>query len=133
MIFDCEKCGDVDAVLIDGYNFAERTLEGIMFRVFYRDGKLVSQVEPDYADIFSDYNEDKWLKKCVEHVESMEDDVEGECPCCGLDIYLRPDDVPRGQTGPRPDSPSQSVGLHNLADIARIASDEAKRKGIIPE
>jgi len=95
MKFDCEKCGDVDAVIVDGYGFGDRLLEGVMFKVFYRDGKLTAEVMPDSANYFNDLNTKKWLAACVQYVQDMEDDVEGQCPCCDEDIYLRPDSKPR--------------------------------------
>jgi Asp-tRNA(Asn)/Glu-tRNA(Gln) amidotransferase C subunit len=94
MKFDCEKCGNVDHVLIDGYGFAERMLEGVIFKVFYKDGKLAAEVMPEHADYFADFNQDKWLQECIEHVKQFEDDVEGSCPNCNGDIYLEPEETP---------------------------------------
>lgn len=97
MKFDCQNCGDVDAVLINGYSFAERLLEGVMFKVFYKDGELIAEVMPEDADFFSDFNEIRWLDKCLKKVNSMEGDVGGSCPCCKEDIYFRPDDEARSE------------------------------------
>jgi predicted RNA-binding Zn-ribbon protein involved in translation (DUF1610 family) len=92
MIFNCEKCGDVDAVLVDGYSFGDRLLEGVIFRVTRNSqGGLKAVVEPEFADYMGKMNAKKWIKECIRYVEEHEDDCAGQCPKCGDDIYLKPE------------------------------------------
>ena len=92
MIFECENCGVVKSVLIDGYGFGDRLLEGVMFRVTRsKGGKWSVTVEPEWEDYMSkNLNTKIWLDKCLEYIEDP--DVGGsigECPKCGDNVFLR--------------------------------------------
>lgn len=82
----CEKCGQADYVLIDGYWFGDTLLEGVMFRVSKRGGRWVAVVDPKDADYLADIGPAKWTREAKEYANSKALDV-AYCPKCGGDIY----------------------------------------------
>lgn len=45
MKFHCEDCGYMDKILVDGYDFGDRLLEGVMFWIICgEDGSVSSQI-----------------------------------------------------------------------------------------
>lgn len=89
MRFNCEQCGDVDQILVDGYGCGDRLLEGVMFKVVMaEDESLTAEVMPLFQDYFEQLNPN-WVDKIVEYVEEHIDDCVGKCPHCKQDIaYL---------------------------------------------
>lgn len=90
MMFNCPKCGALDHVLVSGGQFAGRILDGIVFRVEVSDERVYTvSVLPQYADFFSNFNEEKFLAQAREHAEVYDF---AECPTIGCpeDIYLQP-------------------------------------------
>lgn len=86
MKLKCDNCGDIDHVLVDGYRFGERLMEGVMFKVEDKDGKPHAiGVTDDCKDYFEDFNKDKWLRDCE---ASCENDDVGTCPKCGDDVDI---------------------------------------------
>ncbi len=84
--FNCEDCGDLDYVLINGYDFGDRLLEGVMFRGF-PDGHV--EIDPEGAEYFKDLNQKKWLKEAKRHfAEVMEMGDEVTCPKCKDDVAV---------------------------------------------
>jgi len=72
--------------LINGYDFFDRLLEGVMFRGF-PDGHV--EFDPDSAEYFQDLNRTKWLKEAKQHlaeVVAMGDEV--ICPHCKDDVVV---------------------------------------------
>ena len=59
--------------LIDGYDFGDRLLEGIMFEIeFSANGKIVSvKTDPDAEAYLDDLNKKKWLKAAKVHAKSL--------------------------------------------------------------
>ena len=81
----CEKCGDLDYVLLDGYAFGDRLLEGVKFRVspgVTKNGLKVV-IDPGSAAYFADLNQEKWLREARQYAKGMDF---GECPKCGEDV-----------------------------------------------
>ena len=81
---ECERM--VDEVLIDGYIFGDRLLEGVMFRVIDVDGVpkcigVTSECEP----YFSQLNTVMWLDRCEEFCKNYDF---GECPKCSDDVII---------------------------------------------
>lgn len=61
--------------VIDGYDFGDRLLEGVLFEVEFKDNKVVSvKVEEDSKDYFDDLNKTKWLKEAKKYAQSILDD-----------------------------------------------------------
>lgn len=84
-MFKCDKCGDLDYVLMDGYPFGDRLLEGVMFEVRVdAKGKFSVKIDKDSAAYFSDLNQAKWLKAAKEYAKK--NDI-WTCPKCSDDVY----------------------------------------------
>lgn len=91
--FACDNCGEIEYVVIDGYSFSERTLEGVPFRVYASATKagVKFRVEPDGMTWDDEYlrtlNRKHWEKEAVLHC--TDNDV-AECPRCKLDVDAQP-------------------------------------------
>ena len=107
--FKCDKCGDVDHVLIDGYPFGERLLEGVMFEIrFTKNGKgYTAKTNPDDAEYMTQLNEKRWLKEAVEYAKDAD---MASCPKCGEDIVMNEDLE-------RPEAKPIEIKLHSFGDI----------------
>lgn len=84
--FTCDTCGQIDHVLMDGYVFGDRILEGVMFKVM---PDLSVSIAPENAEYFKDLNQKKWLKAAKEHAK--ENDI-ATCPKCQGDVDAQPTD-----------------------------------------
>jgi hypothetical protein len=86
MKFECEDCGPIEYIEVDGYHVGDRLLEDVMFRVIPDGehpviaGKPVNrvEVEPDAVPYFSELNEQLWLRRVLEYAE----EGGGHCPKC---------------------------------------------------
>lgn len=70
--FVCEKCGKVDSVLVDGYAFGDRQLEGVIFKVKNVKGKpkvLEVTVGKKY---FETLNKKLWYKACEDYCKQLD-------------------------------------------------------------
>lgn len=76
MKLECEDCGTLEYVEVDGYGVGDRLLEGVIFR-FYPNRSV--KVRPEDEDYFNDLNEKKWIKAIQEYVLEGED---ATCPKC---------------------------------------------------
>jgi len=84
MELECESCGKIDHVLVDGYPFGDRLLEGVMFMVKDQDGiPTALGVTAEAVEYFSDLNQSKWLRACEEFCERLDF---AQCPKCGGDV-----------------------------------------------
>lgn len=85
----CDQCGKVvDYVIVDGYDVAERLLEGVEFRVELGDDgsatpSLLNKRDETY---FHGLNEDKWLGEIKDLVENHADVA--NCPYCENEVSL---------------------------------------------
>lgn len=67
-----------NSFLIDGYNFADRLLEGVMFEVIVKENKIDSikpykKIDKDY---FEQFSEDYWMPIIKEHAETSTDGLD---------------------------------------------------------
>lgn len=83
--FKCDDCGDLEYVLIDGYGFGDRQLEGVSFVVSIEDGEKKVVVCKDDKDYCKTLNMKHWLEEAHKYVN--EEDF-AECPKCGGDVDL---------------------------------------------
>ena len=99
MKLKCDKCGDIDYALYDGYGFGDRVLEGVDFVVKATKTKIktVEVVAPS-KDYFHTLNEKMYLKQANEMLEDIqelnEEDSSLRCPnpCDGfVQIYTDKD------------------------------------------
>lgn len=85
IFFNCEKCGDVKHMLVEGYPFGDRLLEGVQFKVTNENGVLSARVTPECMPYFKQLNMDMWYKACIRYVkDSIIDagDFVGNCMKC---------------------------------------------------
>ena len=95
---ECSQCGPLEFVVIDGYDFSERLLEGIKFKVFSDE-----RVEYEKSNYTDGLNMAKWVKEAVECVK--ETDVVN-CPKCGDEVVIN-----------EPSPPIAIVPLTSMGDL----------------
>jgi hypothetical protein len=81
----CEVCGDLGFVHVDGYDVAERLLEGVIFKI-YPDGHAECRKED--LHYFEQFNQEMWLKEVEEFVD--EADGGAVCPKCKVEADVAP-------------------------------------------
>jgi hypothetical protein len=91
MKFICQNCGEVDHVLMDGYDVGDRLLEGVMFKITVKKEKfqetLTAHVQDQDKSYFTDNHISikKWEKEMTEDAKlSMDEDgcCMMYCPKC---------------------------------------------------
>jgi len=87
MKFDCEKCGKMDEALLNGYDFGERTLEEVWFRVKKHDNGTC-EVYPEDPKELHGLDQKYWLAQAKDFAEK--NDV-FTCPSCKGQVV--PDDM----------------------------------------
>ena len=88
--FETESGKTITTAQFDGYEIAERTLEGMMFQIsIQEDGSLKAFVKPEDEDWFDQFNTTKWLKEATEYAEKCD---EFEDPISGEACWLVADD-----------------------------------------
>ena len=82
----CEHCNEQkDIVFIDGYDFGDRLMEGVKFKVKFSDGKAECiGVEEEAKPYMDQFNWGHWKKRCEEFAESYDVFI---CIECGDDVY----------------------------------------------
>lgn len=90
--FFCETCNKkIDFVFIHGYDFGDRLMEDVFFKVRSIDGKpecfgLKEECEPYMAQ----FNWEHWKKRCEEHCETYD---LGTCPHCNDDVLVEDEET----------------------------------------
>jgi len=85
-MFKCTGCGkEVDHLMVNGYGFGDRTLEGVMFTVKKdENGKIFCSDYP--KDRYTKgLNMEHWVKRCNDYCDGL--DI-GTCPECGYDVDI---------------------------------------------
>jgi hypothetical protein len=76
MKITCENCGEVDHVLMDGYNVGDRLLEGVMFEIRVKKEKfqevLVAKLDEQGQAYFKNngISAKKWEKEMTDDARS---------------------------------------------------------------
>jgi hypothetical protein len=78
----CPDCGPVDACLLDGYQFGDRILEGVNFRITTDSKKLIAETLPEDEDYMSGLNKAKWLREAATSAFTADNMT---CEKCGED------------------------------------------------
>jgi predicted RNA-binding Zn-ribbon protein involved in translation (DUF1610 family) len=83
--FTCPDCGAVsDHLLVNGYAFGDRLLEGVQFVVTVGpSGAVAVANRAEDAKYMAGLNAKKWLKAAREYVADADDLT---CPACGTDV-----------------------------------------------
>lgn len=92
MKFKCDKCGEIDHVIMDGYAFGDRQLEDVPFVVTVSDkGKAKAKFkEPDHP-YERTLNKKYWEKAATDYAQDTYDDGDVmACPTCGNDVDYGP-------------------------------------------
>ena len=90
MKFNCQKHGPIEYVLLDGYQFGDRLLEGVMFQVCVDDERKYSVViDPGSADYFAQLNEEMWLDKASDYMKGA-DILSCHEKECSFDVAVDP-------------------------------------------
>ena len=62
--------------LVDGYNIADRLLEGVMFHVHFQDGEILSvKVDEKHESYFSQFNQEMFLERVYKYAKRS---IEGD-------------------------------------------------------
>ncbi len=83
--FVCDKCGDLEYVLIDGYGFGDRILEDVSFEIRIKNDNFKVILAPGQDDYCIQLNMKYWLKEAHDYVSHHDF---GECPKCRGDVDL---------------------------------------------
>lgn len=79
MKFRTEDKDEVEYAYINGYDFGDRLLEGVLFKIVIENNKFKTvDVAPDAKEYFSQLNQKKWLREATEFAKQ-------------LDIFIAPD------------------------------------------
>jgi hypothetical protein len=68
--------GPVDTVEFDGYQIAERLLEGVKFQATIENDTVVVRVHPNDAVYFSKFDSSKWLNEAKIYVMEGDGDFD---------------------------------------------------------
>lgn len=114
MELNCETCGILEHVTVDGYIFGDRLLEGVDFIVKDNNGKPNAiGVTPECQSYFDDLNKKKWLKICEDFCEDLD---LATCPKCGDDVVVWGNPIITGIEPPAP----KVIGMMRGTDIANL-------------
>lgn len=73
------ECGDEEYAYINGYDFGDTLLEGVLFRIEIDNNKFTcNQVDLEAFDYFQQLNQKKWFKEAVKYANQN-------------DIFIAPD------------------------------------------
>ena len=112
----CSIHGKLKYVLVDGYNFGDRQLEGVYFKVEDRAGKPhVLGVTAECKDYFATLNQTFWFKACERYCRDLD---LAQCSKCDRkgdieEIAVWGNETVTGKPGPKP----VAINLGKLPDI----------------
>jgi len=111
--------GDIDHVLINGYHFGDRLLEGVYFKVTIKDEEFKVVLAEGEEHYCKQLDMKHWVKEGHEFVKDY--DI-GECPHCREDVALEDYDP---ETAPTiVDTPAKAFSLGELLTKAKEEIDE---------
>lgn len=119
MKFMTEKDGvevEIETIVLDGYSFGDRLLEGVLFDVTNKNGKLTAKPHgKSDARYLDDLNAKKWLKACVESIECP-DELAWAYPLGGKngDMVWTEEDNPTEEI---PEKPGVQVPMKSFNDF----------------
>ena len=101
----CDKCGELDHVLVHGYDFGDRLLEDVWFKVKDEGGHPKAMgVTPECQEYFDDLNTGKWLGACEAFCEHLD---LATCPKCRGEVVVWGNPIVTGKTPP----PAKAIPL----------------------
>ena len=83
----CDNCGKVlDYVLVNGYGFGDRTMEGVLFKVQLKEDTWICLgVVEEYKEYMKQFNWKYWKGLCEDYCHGNDF---AECPLCGEEEVL---------------------------------------------
>jgi hypothetical protein len=106
----CEECNKkLEFVFVHGYDFGDRLMEDVFFKVRVVNGKpecfgLKEECKPYMVQ----FNWEHWKKRCEEFCEDL--DI-ATCPNCNYDVLVEDDETAASRPPPKP------IGLKKAKDI----------------
>ena len=80
MLVIMTEAGPVDEAYLDGYGFGDRMLEGVLFKIIIREGKIncpgVHEKSQRYADAFTLEQVAKWQIDAEKNCEELGDNLQ---------------------------------------------------------
>ena len=77
--FRTEDKDGVEYAYVNGYDFGDRLLEGVLFKIIIENNEFKAvDVEPGAKEYFSQLNQKKWLKEATDFAKQ-------------LDVFIAPD------------------------------------------
>jgi hypothetical protein len=114
--FETESGKTIMTAQFDGYQIADRLLEGLMFQITVQpDGTLQASVKSEDEKYFEQFNTAKFLKEAKEYAE--ENDI-FECPTTGEECWLIVDGVDNRKSTTNAPVPIVVQKVNPLAAIA---------------
>jgi len=84
MKINCDRCGEIPCAIFDGYSVGDTLLEGVMFKVYYKNNILKVELNSkDDKDYCRKLNMKYFNKEALEHAKEL--DI-ASCPNCGSDV-----------------------------------------------
>ncbi len=94
MHFNCERCGNSQTALLNGYRFGDVLLEGVWFIVTLSPEGKVTDFQPteDSKSFMTPLNAKKWLEDGKESAQRMADEDDFfTCEKCKDDVVVDED------------------------------------------
>lgn len=83
-MFECDSCGPIEFVLVDGYDVGDRILEGVKFELRRDESHFKARVVSESCAYMARMGgEEKWLKEVEAYAHEM--DV-AQCPHCNSEV-----------------------------------------------
>lgn len=81
----CDTCGELEYVLLDGYDVGDRLLEGVLFEIRKKGKGYTATTQAKNEKYMKNLNEKKWLREMVRY--AAETDT-ATCPKCRGDVAM---------------------------------------------
>jgi len=102
---ECNK--KLEFVYVHGYDFGDRLMEDVLFKVEVIDGKGVCiGLHPDSEPYMAQFNWEHWKQRCEMYCVNI--DI-AQCPHCKEDVLVEDEDIER----PEP----VAIGMKSAKDI----------------
>jgi hypothetical protein len=121
MKLKCEECGNTRTFQVDGYDFGDRLLEGVMFSVAIREGKLkcIGYPKDGYTGTL---NMDHWMRVCNDYLKDADFVY---CKKCNAPVSVQVEKKKKEQKLPQP-LMVEAMSLGKFVDECKEC--EAKQK-----
>jgi len=107
----CETCNkELDFVYVFGYNFGDRIMEGVSFKVKVVNNKgICIGVHPDSKPYMIQFNWEYWKKQCEDYCNNLD---LAQCPICNDEVLV--EDEETAASKPKPIFIGKSESILNI-------------------